>query len=129
KSPGKHPRTANGLLDATTERSRMEQWALSGYSNIAIAIPDGYAVIDVDPRNDGVATMQRLVGAHGELPDTLAAATGSDPPGGHIWLRIPPGMRLPGKLGPGVDIKQHGGYVVVPPSRHASGRNYGWIDP
>ena len=31
-----------------------------------------------------------------------------------------------GPLGPGIDVRARGGYIVAPPSRHASGRLYYW---
>lgn len=51
--------------------------------------------------------------------------------GTHIWLRDPgPGAELRNfarKL-PGIDFRGEGGYVVLPPSRHESGRQYRWAD-
>jgi hypothetical protein len=29
-------------------------------------------------------------------------------------------------LGPGIDVRARGGYIVAPPSRHISGRSYAW---
>lgn len=39
------------------------------------------------------------------------------------------GTRLPGKLAHGIDLKSDGGYVVAPPSLHASGDRYAWESP
>jgi hypothetical protein len=49
-----------------------------------------------------------------------ASVVVATPSGGfHIWLRLPPGVTVPGRTGilPGVDVKSDGGYVVAAPSR------------
>jgi hypothetical protein len=56
----------------------------------------------------------------------VEAQTGSG--GRHLLLKHP-GQRVPnsaGVLGPGLDVRGDGGYIVVPPSLHASGRRYSW---
>ena len=71
----------------------------------------------------GYATMLELFDKWGPLSDdcpTARTATG----GTHIWLRYD-GRPVGGRLGPGVDIKTHSGYVVVPPSVTPNGQ-YSW---
>jgi hypothetical protein len=70
--------------------------------------------------------MEELERQFGELPATVEAQTGS---GGRHLLFKHPGQRIPnsaGLLGPGLDIRGDGGYIVVPPSLHVSGRRYAW---
>jgi hypothetical protein len=55
-------------------------------------------------------------------PRTPCSQTGGD--GLHAFFRFP-GVALKGQL-PGIDIKHHG-YVIAPPSMHASGQRYEWI--
>lgn len=125
-APGKHPRTPRGCLDATTDVAQItawwEQWPDAG---VGIATGGGLIVIDVDPRHDGDDTMRELAGRLGPLPDTVEALTGGG--GRHVYLTAPEGVRNSASaLGPGVDVRGEGGYVVAPPSVHASGRAYGW---
>jgi hypothetical protein len=58
------------------------------------------------------------------LPRTPMVETGR---GTHVYLAHPGGTvgNRAGVL-PGVDLRAAGGYVVAPPSRHASGRLYRW---
>jgi putative DNA primase/helicase len=101
-------------------------------SNIGIATGDraGIFVVDIDPRNGGFETLAALEQKHGQFPDTLTAKTGGG--GLHYYYRIPRGTKISSDanvLGPGVDIKGDGGFVVAPPSLHASGGVYEWDDP
>ncbi|MGC8724912.1 MAG: bifunctional DNA primase/polymerase, partial [Acidobacteriota bacterium] len=62
----------------------------------------------------------------GGLPVTVTAQTGGG--GRHLVFRHP-GIRVPnsaGLLGPGLDVRGDGGYIVAPPSLHASGCRYAW---
>jgi hypothetical protein len=137
-SPGKHPwgrHAPNGLLDATGDGAVICSWFANGHvPNIAIrtGVESGALVIDSDPRHGGDKSLPAL----GDLPQTATVATGGDPLGRHIYFKMPPvdirsfsADRTP-KLGPGIDVRANGGYVVVPPSTHISGREYRWlIDP
>ena len=52
-------------------------------------------------------------------------------PGGlHVWFQAPPeGIRKSaGRIGPGLDVRGDGGYVIVPPSVNGAGIAYKW-DP
>lgn len=118
---------AHGLLDASTDPDAIRRWwRAAPDSAVGIALPDGVLVVDVDVRSDGDHTLAQLERAHGELPETLECETGGG--GLHIWLRTPRGVarNSAGALGPGLDTRGPGGYVVVPPSLHASGRRYAW---
>jgi len=88
-------------------------------------------VLDIDPRHGGPASLAQLEVQYGPLPKTVTAATGGG--GCHYYFRYPlDGMyrNTAGKLGPGIDTRGAGGYVLAPPSNHASGNLYRWIhDP
>lgn len=125
ESPGKHPLTSHGLADATTDLAMLRRWASRWPGcNWGAVPPIGVVVFDLDPRNGGYATMSALELQHGPLPLTLSASTGGG--GLHLWLTCPEVNR--GKLGKGIDVKSHRGYVVLPPSKHVSGGTYSWLD-
>ena len=60
------------------------------------------------------------------MPETVESQTGGG--GRHIFFKHP-GGKIPnsaGKVGPGLDIRGDGGYIVTAPSLHISGRRYEW---
>lgn len=63
-----------------------------------------------------------------ELPDTLTAITGGG--GKHLYFStirdIP---KSEGRVAKDIDVRGRGGYVILPPSNHASGEKYRWSDP
>lgn len=129
-SPGKHPRVAGGLRSATTDPSTIAAWwARWPGANVAVrtGAVSGLVVIDVDPPHGGDVTLQDLAERHGALPASAAVATGSG--GLHLYLAHP-GVRVGNnagtRLGPGIDVRGDGGYVIAPPSRHRSGAAYEW---
>lgn len=126
---GKHPRVRTGFKEATLDPEQIaEWWTQWPDANIGIATgqASGIIVIDVDPRNGGEYSYDALVEEIGAMPETARVQTGGG--GWHQWFRWPAGVdRLkPRPLGPGIDIKADGGYVVAPPSRHQSGKLYDW---
>jgi hypothetical protein len=128
KRAGKHPRTQHGLLDATTDEATIRGW-WAQWPDAPIGISTGPAkllVVDIDPRNGGTETWSTLVGANDPMPHTPSSRTGGG--GDHIYLRSPsyPVRSKAGAMGPGIDVKADGGYVVAPPSMHSSGDRYEW---
>ncbi|MDP9462051.1 MAG: bifunctional DNA primase/polymerase [Actinomycetota bacterium] len=124
RSIGKHPRTRNGKDDATTDVRKIAALGTCWpEANIGIRPAEGTIVLDVDTRHGGATALAALLDAPGRtLPHTLVADTGGG--GLHIWMACAGPYR--GQLAPGINIKSNSGFVVVPPSLHASGRRYTW---
>ena len=106
-SPGKHPRTLNGLKDATREPNTIQQWwAKWRHANIGVKTGEasGIVVIDVDTDDGkpGLETLQALESEHGQLPATVEAVTGSG--GHHIVFAYPEGRDIRSRNGwkPGI---------------------------
>src|ERR1700761_1026829 len=73
----KAPATKNGFLDATTDRSAVENWWHSNPNfNIGIATgaKAGFWVLDVDGP-EGAANLAALEATHGPLPETPEQTT------------------------------------------------------
>jgi hypothetical protein len=120
-SPGKHPRTKNGLKDATTDPDQISRWwEMWPQANIGAVVPDGYVVVDVD-----TADLATVVAAD-ELPHTATSKTGR---GWHHFYRTHVPVRPKVAVRPHVDLRGPGSYVVVPPSLHVSGVSYEWVTP
>lgn len=132
-SPGKHPRTKNGLKDATTDARKIEAWwGPQRWPNASIGCVGGaFLCLDVDAKSGGLETLRRLIEANTPLPDTAIAETGEygGERGRHYWYRMPKGVNAGTRAGvrEGIDIRCVGGYAVMPPSPHASGVSYEWI--
>jgi KaiC/GvpD/RAD55 family RecA-like ATPase len=129
KSVGKHPRTANGLKDASTEAAALaEWWGRWPAANVGVVTgaESGLVVLDVDPRHGGAETLAALEAEFGLLPPTVRAVTGGG--GTHVYFSHPgrPVRNSSNRVGPGLDVRGDGGYVAAAPSLHASGNRYGW---
>lgn len=125
---GKHPATAKGLKDATTDAEQIKQW-FSVPRNIGIATgaASGFWVLDIDGQ-PGEDSLNRLIANHGQLPVTLTHYTGR---GKHYLFSMPEG-KIPNrvsKLGQGIDCRGDGGYIVAAPSIHKNGNYYRFADP
>lgn len=127
---GKHPITPNGLTDASRDPAVIEAWWAGAPCDLNVGIVTGAAsgifVLDVDPKNGGREAVAALAKQYGDLEVGLDAETGSG--GSHYIFRHPGGMvrNSASKIGPGLDIRGDGGYIVAPPSNHKSGGAYRW---
>src|SRR5262245_22175365 len=131
KRPGKHPRTKNGLSDATTDLQTIREWWKkwpSANVGVATGAGAGFFVVDVDPDKGGKKSLSDLERQHENLPETKTALTGG---GGIHHLIKHPGVKIKNsesELGSGLDVRGDGGYIVAAPSRHKSGKQYQWRD-
>lgn len=123
-SPGKHPRTRNGVKDASTDPDQIQSW-WKRWPNANIGVACGamsrLIVLDVDPRNGG--SVANIIDRHGPLPETLQSQSGG---GGTHLLFHAENCRSCACDCEGVDVLGDGKLFVAPPSLHASGKTYGW---
>jgi hypothetical protein len=126
---GKHPLgilARRGQDSATTDATVIGRWWRQyPKANIGISLhASGLCAVDVDPRNGGDITLEQVEAKYGKLLSDVEAITGGG--GRHIVFSAPAGLQsLPGKLGPGIDLKLNG-YIAVEPSNHVSGNTYEW---
>ena len=124
---------------ATTDPARVLRWWTRMPFNIGISCgPSGLVVIDLDidrdrdrddPPTSGAESLAELCKRHGQpYPDDTF--TVSTPGGTHLYFRAtsPPVRNSASRLGPLIDVRAAGGYVVAPGSR-AGGRLYEVTDP
>lgn len=128
KSPGKHPLTKTGLKEASIDpeviKERFKKWPTA---NIGIATGEvsGVYALDVDPRHGGDDSLDKIRAEFGKIPDDVMQVTGSG--GWHYLFRYPgEAGRSTTNLYPGIDTRGDGGYIVVAPSNHISGKSYFW---
>jgi len=120
-SSGKHPRTKNGLRDATTDADQIRKWwRMWPHANIGAVVPDGFIVVDVDVADPATVFQSD------ELPRTATSRTGR---GRHLIYRTSTPIRPKVGVREHVDLRGPGSYIVVPPSLHISGVCYGWVVP
>lgn len=118
-SPGKHPRTAHGVNDSTVDEATIALW-WSQWPTANVAIDCGRSdltVVDVDVKNgaEGKATLKWVLERHAAAFQE-AEFVGS-PTGGFHYYFAGASKTGAGTLGPGIDTRGHGGYVLAPPSR------------
>ena len=127
---GKHPRTKDGLKSATTSEAQITGWWNQWpHANIGIATgrQSGFFVLDIDPKNGGNESLKSLIRQHGKLPGTVKVSTGGG--GRHFYFQMPQfELRNKTNILSGIDVRAEGGYIIAPPSNHASGGMYEWAE-
>jgi len=124
----KRPHTPRGFHDASRDPEIIMRW-WDWRPDALIGVPTGCVsgrwVLDIDvksPEENGWDTLEDL--GHSILPETPTAHTPSD--GLHVYFDA--GDRelkcSAGLLGPGLDVRGDGGYIIVP----SPGSGYSW-DP
>jgi hypothetical protein len=122
KHPRWHPRLITaGLHHSSTDPQRIDAW-WSTWPQANVGIRTGVVcdVCDIDSPA-GLAAVQDLLGE--QLPTVLTGSGGL-----HLYVAAT-GAGNRTRLLQGVDWRGAGGYVVAPPSLHASGERYRWIRP
>lgn len=127
QSPAKHPLTHHGVSDASGDGDVIERWwSKWPYANVGIACGprSDLVVLDIDGQA-GRESLAELEALYGKLPSTTIVKTAN---GLHYYFRHPDAhIRNFVRIAPGIDVRADGGYVVAPPSTHASGRVYEWF--
>lgn len=135
---GKHPASASGQKDATTDLAKIEEWWTENpeYNIGVLARASGFFVIDIDPRSGGDKSFEKLLEqVGGSLPPTVEAITGTywdngeSKRGRHLIYKCGPDEKFSGNLKAlgldGIDVK-YNGYILIAPSRHFTGVCYEW---
>ena len=131
QNPGKHPATPTGFKAASTDPAKIKKAFDRPGLNIGIATgaaSGGWWVLDLDGE-EGIAAFERwLREAGAELPEIPITRTGGG--GRHLWFTGGREIKNSTKIeGEPIDVRGTGGYAIVPPSVHASGRAYEWERP
>jgi hypothetical protein len=89
----------------------------------------GLFVLDVDPRHGGDETLVNLLSEEQTLDGGWHVKTGGG--GTHVYFSCASDNESrsgSNVLGTGLEVRANGGYIVAPPSRHAVGACYRWLD-
>ncbi|MCX6782899.1 MAG: bifunctional DNA primase/polymerase [Candidatus Levybacteria bacterium] len=99
---------------------QLKEWFSKTEVNIGVVTGkiSNLIVVDIDPRHGGTEEDFKEV-------QTIKSATGGG--GWHYYFQYVDGVQNSANIKPGIDIRGEGGYVVVPPSSHSSGKDYEWI--
>lgn len=112
RTNAKTPLTQHGFKEATIDQAQItEWWERWPDANIGLATGEesGVSVVDVDG-SPGVDSMQIL-----GLPKTWTVQTPRGT-GYHCYFQYAPALKQGAALLPGIDVRNDGGYILLPPS-------------
>ena len=120
--------------DPDVWRGWLEQFSYLG-DHLGFAMvtgaPSGIVVLDLDVKHGAVdALVEAAAKAAGSPPpETLAVQSGGG--GRHLFFRYDPQHPLKNHTAlivPGIDVRGDGGYIILPPTLHASGTTYEFVN-
>ena len=135
EAKGKLPLVKEWPTIATSDLAQLEAWSAQHSAcnwGLATGKASGVFVIDVDGL-EGRNALEVLARQGLILPETLAVTTGRAEGGEHRYYRMPDdGVDIRndqnGRIARHIDVRGTGGFVVIPPSVHATGKRYSFID-
>ena len=122
----KEPFSGLGGYSATTDLAQVAQWWQHWpMANVGLHVGEAALVaLDFDQYKDNFGGAGFLTA---DDEQTVTNLTGNG--GTHLLFALPPGVtysNATGNLPPGIDVRGHGGYIVLPPSIHPNGNRYHW---
>jgi len=127
KQPGKHPRVDVWQEKATTDEATIRAW-WTQWPNAGLGMATGRAsgvwVLDLDGE-EAIAWYADKLKEHGRVR-TKGAVTGR---GRHLYWTFPDDVEIRNQQSiekRKIDTRGDGGFVVLPPTKHYSGRHYEW---
>jgi len=127
-SDDKFFRTIGGYKCASRDPALIEfWWGRQPEANIGLATGSvsGIWVLDLDGDDDEAWLREQEIEHAENIPPTVEVITGK---GRHLYFRYPYGIdvRNAQDRDDMPDVRGNGGYVLLPPSIHPSGRAYAW---
>lgn len=128
QSAFKHPRISNWQKIPLWSDEQLESMNEAGFFDTGFgAIVDGYLVIDVDARNGGLDSLERLKNDYPDIERDCGfiVSTGSGGGSRHLYYKLTETQALLHKHNdyPGIDFKSSG-FVIGAGSSHLSGNDY-----
>jgi Bifunctional DNA primase/polymerase, N-terminal/Protein of unknown function (DUF3631) len=126
RNVAKHPCIKEWQHNASKDPDQIKRWWTKWpEANIGIACgPSRLIVLDEDIGHGGAESLVSLERQHGPLPATMTVNSGGGGQHRYFTRNGTEVRNSAGVLGPGLDIRGDGGFIVAPPSQHRSGNCY-----